>query len=398
MIKKTIWTGLLGLSLTTQALTLDEALTKALEQSPELRAARAEAQAAEVGVALSTLWQNPELDVEAEGIGGDNNGVDSAEYTVLISQEFPLFGKLRKSRAVADYAAEAARIEVSQTGLDFEAVVRQAFVDLQAGEILLNVRAQQVLLAEDFLKTAQARHEAGAASEIEVLRAEMELDENRGEQLAAEKIVGAVRNRLARLTGFPALGEIEGDFFQPLENPVGMFLAESHPALRLFQTLEKQADAELVREQAERIPNLTVSAGSRYEEDGGVQTYLFGVGIPLPLFNRGQTGSAAASFRAEAARAETETVRRALERELDALIVDFETASAEAFRIREVLLPKAERAAELSREGYASGRYGWLEWIEMQKMLEDARIQAVEAQHAAWTAHIELSKFKNGEE
>jgi cobalt-zinc-cadmium efflux system outer membrane protein len=398
MIKKMIWTALLGLSLNCPALTLEDALAKASEQSPELRAVRAEAQAADAESRVASLWQNPELELEAEGIGGNNRGTDSAEYTALISQEFPLFGKLRKDRAVADYAAAAARLSVLETLRGFEVLVRKTFVDLQAAEKLLEVRAQQMALAEDFLQTAQRRHQAGAASEMEVLRAEMELEKNRGEQLKTEKSVAAIRRRLAQLTGFPAIGKTEDDFFQPLELSGIAMLNHSHPMLQRFQTLEKQAGAELVREKVEWLPDVTLSAGTRYEEDGNIQTYLFGAAFPLPLFNRGRAGSVAASLRVDAARAQTDAVRRELEYELDALMGDFETASADAVRVRELLLPKAERAVELSREGYVSGRYGWLQLIEMQQILEETRIQSIEAQHAAWMAYIELLKFKTGEE
>jgi len=398
MIKKTIWTALLGLSFATQALTLDEALAKALEQSPELRAARAQAQAASAEIRLASLWENPELELEAEGLGGDNNGMNAAEYTAVISQEFPMAGKLRKNRAVADCAADAAALAAIEVSRDFEVQVRKAFADVQAAEKIMEVCARQVKLAGDFLRTAQKRHEAGAASEMEVLRAEMELEEKRGEQLAAGKRLEAARSQLARLTGLTTIGKTAGDFFQPLELYGIAALNSSYPVLQRFQTLEKQADAELAREKAAWVPDVTLSAGARYEEDGNIQTYLVGVGFPLPLFNRGQAGSAAASFRAQAARAETQTVRRELEHELDALRADFETASAEALRIREVLLPKAERAAALCKTGYEAGRYGWVELIEMQQMLGETHLQNIAAQHAAWTAYIELLKFKTGDE
>ncbi|HKL22667.1 MAG TPA: TolC family protein [Tichowtungia sp.] len=397
MIKKTVWTALLGLSLTAQALTLDEALANALEQSPELRAARAEAQAARTESAVASLWNNPELEVEAEGLGGDADGMNSAEYTAVISQEFPMFGKLRKRRAVADLAADAARMAALEVSRDFEALVRKAFAGLQAAEKIQQIRTEQVALAQDFLETAQTRYEAGAASEMDVLRARMELEETRGEELTAKKRMEASRKNLARLSGFPAIGKTDDAFFQTLEVSGLTTVSDSHPALRRFQTLEQQADAELAREKAAWLPDVTVSAGARYEEDGNVQTFLVGVGVPLPLFNRGRDASAAASFRAEAARAETASVRRRLEQALDTCLVEFETAMDEVRRVQDILLPQAERAEALCREGYASGRFGWMELLETRQMLEEVRLQQVAAQYAAWMAYIDLLKFKPGE-
>jgi cobalt-zinc-cadmium efflux system outer membrane protein len=395
MKKNNLLTAVLGLSLSTQALTLDEALRSAAEKSPEMAAARAEAQAAGADIRAASAWSNPELEFEAEGIGGDNSGTDSAEYSLLLSQEFTTSGKIRKGRAVAAHAADAARAAVIGTERDFELTVRQAFADAQAEQEILTVREQQLSLAEEFLSASQKRRETGAASELEVLRAEMMLESAQIEKLAAGKALSASRQKLARLTGLSS--KIQGDFFQPLKMPADLTLRATHPALQRFRALENRADAEIALARSAGIPDVTFGAGARYEEDRNAQSYLFSASIPLPLFNRGRAEALAAGLRAEAVRFENEAARRELETELSEAVAEFETAVAEVSRCRDALLPKAERAVDLSREGYASGRYGWLERIEVQQMLAETRIRTIEAQRTALRAHAQLLKFSTGE-
>jgi cobalt-zinc-cadmium efflux system outer membrane protein len=388
-----LWTAAIGLSLSSQALTLDDALRLAAEKSPELRAARAEAQAASADIRAVSTWSNPELGFEAEGLGGDYNGTDSAEYTLSLSQEFPTSGKIRKARAVGVHAAEAAQIAIRQTGRRFETAVRLAFIDVQAAQEILTVRAQQLALTDEFAQAARRRHEAGAASELEVLQAEMMLEAGKGDQLIAEKNQTAALQKLARLTGFPILGKLDGDFVQPLEIRDGLALRETQPTLQRFQALENQADAKVALAKSAGIPDVTFGAGARYEEAGDVQSYLFSASIPLPLWNRGRAETLAAGLRAEAVRYEHQLVRRELEEELMQTRTEFEIAVAEVSRFQTVLLPKAERAVQLVQEGYAAGRYGWLEQVEVQQELAEIRMGAIEAQRVALRAQAQLLKF-----
>lgn len=392
-----LWTAAIGLSFSSQALTLDDALRVATENSPELLMARAEAQAASAEIRSAAVWANPELGFEAEGLGGNNGGTGSAEYTLSLSQEFPTSGKNRKARTVATYAADAARLAGLEAGLDFKTEVRLAFAAAQAAQETLSVRARQLTLAGAFADAAGKRYQAGAASELDVLRAGMLLETVRGERLAAEQAVESTRQKLARLAGFPDIGKIEGDFFQPLEIPATLNLTEAHPALLRFQTLEKKAESEIALAKRTLVPDVTLGAGARYEEDGNVHSYLVSASIPLPLWNRGQSDVLAAGFRAERAFAERELARRELEGGLADARTEFELAVAESARYRTDLLPKAERAVQLVQEGYTAGRYGSLEVVEVQQELTDNRIAAIDAQHHALVAQAQLLKFTEGE-
>jgi len=379
-------------------LTLDRALDHALENSPALLSSWMEAEAADREIRQAGVWANPELDFEVEGVGGDMSGTASAEYTLALSQEFSLSGKPGKKQEMARYTAQAAELAAIEMELELETAVRKAFIETLARREIIIARAEQERLAGDFADSARRRHKSGGASELELLEADVTLEEIAMEKVRSEKdFVSAVKN-LALLIGLPDPGEIQGNLFENIEKPVSAPTVDSHPTLQRFQVLEKQAKAEVVLEKAGRIPDLTLVGGVRYIREEDIHTYVAGVSIPLPLLNTNRACCDAALLRARAAEAATAEAKRQLTREIAEIITEFEIADAEVKRFRDRLLPKTRRSYEICREGYAAGRYSWMELILAQQTLAETRIRYIEVQRDAQLALAELNKFIPGEE
>jgi cobalt-zinc-cadmium efflux system outer membrane protein len=393
-----LFAGLTVLPFFSPALTLDEAVQGALQNSPELRAARAEARASGEEVKAALFWQNPELEFEAEGLGGDHRGTGASEYSLRLSQEFPVSGKNRKSGTVQTHAAEAARFAAAETGLEVALAIRRAVIDQSAAEELASARERQLALAEEFLQAVLRRHEAGAASALEVLRAEMLRETLRADVTAAHSQKETARRKTEALSGLKPGELLRFDFFASLESPGPISLHQAHPALRRLDAIEDQSAAEVALARSAAIPDITLGAGMRYEKEGDIQSFIFSVSVPLPLFNRGRSEGIAAAFRMEKARAEREHIQRELTLELAELQAGFETAAAEASRFHTVLLPKAEQAVELVREGYVAGRYSWQETVEVQQTLTEVLIGRIHAQHSALRAQAGLLKLTSGED
>ena len=132
-----------GIAETGKPLTLEQALELALQNSPELRAARMNTLAAETTVDSVGLWSNPELKFEAEGVGGDLDGFDDTEYTVLLSQKFRRGGKRRHEREVALQSVGIAGHTVAERELALLAEVRLAFIEVIAQQEIDKVRSEQ---------------------------------------------------------------------------------------------------------------------------------------------------------------------------------------------------------------------------------------------------------------
>ncbi len=389
------WTALLGLFLSSPALTLDEALTQAFEKSPELRAVRAEAKAAAAEIRLASLWENPELEFEAEGIGGDNSGGSSAEYAAMVSQTFPMFGKTAKRRSVAQRAVEIREYDIAEAELVLAVQVRAAFSEVLAQQEITAVRHRQEQLAREFVEVAEKRHEAGSASELELVQAELALEEILMEQKCCSGDLDAAKKLLASLLG-TSLKEIgvPSGFFYELEKADAVQVDDMHPALQRLRAQEERVRAEAAVVRGQDIPDISLGAGVKYEAADDAQSFIVAASIPLPFWKRGRTGSAAALLRAEAVHARHDQMQRELQQQLNQWVTAYRSAVAETDQYKTRIIPRAEQAYELSRRGYDAGRYSWMELLAAQQNLAGIRIRYIEAQLAALRASAELSHFK----
>ena len=84
-------------------ITLEEAVSLALQHNPLLAAGTQALSAADARVVQAGLLPNPELEIEVENFGGsaDLGGLEYAESTAVISQPILLGGKRSRRRAVA---------------------------------------------------------------------------------------------------------------------------------------------------------------------------------------------------------------------------------------------------------------------------------------------------------
>ncbi|MDF7806172.1 TolC family protein [Pontiellaceae bacterium B12219] len=374
---------------------MEQALALARKQSPELRAARAQAQAAGQDIRAAGLWHNPELGFEAENVGGDNLGKNRGEYTLGISQEFPLSGRIGKAKDVARYGLNAAEQTIQLTEREFDAMVRSEFTRVLALQEISKVRKAQEVLARGFSETATKRYEAGGASELDTLQADSRYEEAQLATIAIEKQLEGALKSLASLLGVPFsdLGHPTGDFYHQLDDAQTVSIGTSYPALQRFQSLEEQARAEAKLARTQSIPDLTLGAGVRYQAEGDVQSFVVGASIPLPFVKRGKYESASSMLRADALSAERERLQRDLQQDLTRVMVMYESASIQASRYRDKLLPQAAKGYELSRDGYAAGRYSALEVIIAQQHLTETNIRYIESLLEARLALAEMTKY-----
>jgi outer membrane protein, heavy metal efflux system len=375
-------------------LTMEQALKLARTHSPELRAARMHSLAAEKGIGAAGLWENPELEFEAEGIGWDNDLFSEGEYSLGLVQEFQLGGKREKDRAVALESVAVASQAMLEKELELAAEVRRAFVEVAVQQETDKVRSGQEELGRAFVEVAQRRHKAGGGSELEVVQAELALEEIILSRTCCFGDLQAAQEKLSSLIGVPvkAIGQLDMPYFE-LETFERLVVDDSHPALQHLEAEAGKVRAEARRAGAQDISNISLGAGYRYEAAGDINTFVFSASMPLGFNKRGRAEHAAGLLRADAVQAEREEVLRKLQAELASLLALYDGAKAEVELTKDNLMPKAEQAYELSREGYGIGRFSWLELIAAQQNLADIRIRYIESLRDAHLAHAQISKF-----
>ena len=375
-------------------LTLEQALELARTNSPELRATRMVAQAAEKGIAAAGLWNNPILQIEAEGVGGDLNGFSDGEYAIGLKQRFKRGGKRSHERDIAFQVFNAAGNGISEAELKLAEQVRLAFIGVMTQQETGKVRAEQEQLGRAFVEVAKRRHEAGGGSELDVVQAELALEEIILTQTCCFGDLVAAQETLASLIGIPMkqLGETVSPYYEldPLD---ALALDDSYPALQRLAAESEKVRAEARQAKAKDASDVLLGAGYKYEAAGDINSFVFSIAMPLSFNKRGRAESAAASLRADAVLAERAEVRRVLQAELSTVLALYNGAMVEVELTKNKLIPKAEQAYALSRDGYNAGRFSWLELIAAQQNLADIRIRYIESLRDAHLARAQIAKF-----
>jgi len=391
-------TVVLGLSLYAQALTLDEAIELARENSPELRAARLNSQSAEQALVASGLWNNPTLKLRAEGVGGDLDATADAEYVVSLQQTFERGAKRKGRREIARQAAGAASMAAAEKELTLLARVREAFIDVLSQQETGKIRAEQEALGRAFVDVAEKRREAGGGSELEVAQAELSLEEILLSQTCCFGDLAAARQKLASLIGMPEkeMGELSGSYFQ-LDSTEGGTLAESHPALQRLKAEVSKVRAQAALDGMQDATGIKLEAGYKHEAAEDVNTFVVGAWVPLNFVRSGRARQVATLTRANAMEAQVDELRRSLRQRLSVLTALYSGSKIEAEMTRDRLIPKAEQTYELSRAGYEAGRFSWFELIAAQQQLAEIKIRYIDALKDAHFAWAQITKFMTKE-
>lgn len=374
-------------------LTLREALALAARLNPGLAASAHEVLGAEGNARQAGALPNPEFEIEAEDFGGTDarKGYDGATTTASLSQQFELGGKRFKRQAVARAEARLTGWEHEAARVDLLTRTKQAFVDVLAAQGHVALAEASLALAEDVRKAAAERVKAGKVPELEEIKASVEVSSAGIAHDRARRELDVARKLLAANWGSAtprfvnAVGSLED------VRDVGSLdslaaAVERAPEAARWTDARLAAAKSLGLAKSQRVPDITVNVGvSRFEEDG-TPAAVAGVALPLPLFDRNEGGIAAAQHGVAAAEQKERAARLLAATNLAEIHGRLDTARSEAIAIRDALLPAAQKAFDAAQTGYRQGKFGFLEVLDAQRTLNDARaghLEALAAYHKA---------------
>jgi cobalt-zinc-cadmium efflux system outer membrane protein len=374
-------------------LTRAEALARALSDDPNIAAAAAAERAADAGVAQAGRWANPTLNVLRENVSGSGvySGDARAETTYALSQPLQLGGDRRARRDLAARERDAARIGADIRRLDLVEAVEHAFIDAQAAASALGVAEERRATARDLAESAERRVRAardplmaGARAEARLVEAEVDLETARREAHAA-------RARLATHWGGDGAFALETASFE--QTPEAVAAVRAAPDLALAAAQAERAEARIDLERARAFPDVDVQAGWRQFRENDETALLFGVSVPLSLWDRNQGGVARARAERAMAGYELAARERALMREHSMLQTQLETSRLEVEALDARVIPLSEQALERARDGYAQGAFSYLDVFEAQRALSDARLRRISALRSYHRAQASLARL-----
>jgi cobalt-zinc-cadmium efflux system outer membrane protein len=256
-------------------------------------------------------------------------------------------------------------------------------------------------IAEQLLRSAQARMELGATGGLEVNLAQVERGRVRGERTQAEV---QLTNRHAALgilcgvtPGTPLL--LTSSHTAPpqlattdVSLPSLLAMAEAHRADLAAVRLQEQAlAAEVSKLRREAVPNLVLSFD--YQRDLPGQEFWGGtVGLTLPVWNRNQ-GPLAQVHAAELQRqAEERLLRTRIHGEVAAAQRKLVLLRSQVREFEQEVIPPAERSIELLRQGWQAGKFDLFRVITASRELAETRLRLLDLLEELWATAIETER------
>ncbi|RYH67863.1 MAG: TolC family protein, partial [Alcaligenaceae bacterium] len=271
-----------------EPLSLSKAIELAIEGNPEVAAATRQLEATEGVVLQGRSRPNPELAYSLE---------DTRSKTRTQSWQLSLPVELGGKRAARTRAAEKAREQAQAQLAELKATVRAnvaaAYFDVLTAQERLVLAGDSVALAKSSTDTVAKRVAAGKVSPLEESKARVA---EAGVRVELAQAASEQRNALSRL--FALLGRIDAPLTVlegKAENlPSVPSLADLQPlissspgvVLARIEVERRKALSEL--EQSKRVPDVTVSVGMQRSNETQRNVLLFGVSVPLPVFDRNQ--------------------------------------------------------------------------------------------------------------
>ena len=377
-------------------LSLTKAIELALEGSPEVAAAPRQWEATEGQVLEGRARPNPELAYSLE---------DARSRTRMQSWQLNLPVELGGKRAARTKAAEKSREQAQAQLNELKAALRAnvaaAYFDVLTAQERLVLAKDSVALAKSSTDTVAKRVAAGKVSPVEESKARVA---EAGIRVELAQAASEQRNALSRL--FALLGKIEAPFTVlegKAENlpPVPKLadlqsLISSSPAVVLARIEVDRRKALTDLEQSKRVPDITVSAGIQRSNETQRNILLFGVSVPLPVFDRNQGNLLEALKLEDKARDELQGATVRLHSEVAQAQERLSTIAAEVQSLRQDVLPGAKSAYDAATIGFENGKFNFLEVLDAQRTYFTAKSQYLKALGEAHRAAADVDRLLGG--
>jgi len=372
---------------------LAELETIALEHNPTLVQAAMGIRAAEGKHLQAGLYPNPVIGYLGEEIGEEGR---AGQQGAFFGQEVVTAGKLRLGRAVAGHEVEHARCA-------WDVQRRRVLNDVRAGyyEVLLAQRTieldkELVRIGGQGVKAAEQLEAAMEVSRAEVLQARIEADTAKLELQNARNRLWAAWRRLAAVLGTPQMeptplaGKLEDDLPDLAWKDVFTRLMAGSPELAQARSAVQRARCKFAQERAERIPNVDMLAGVRYDNASRNTVATVEIGLPLPVFDRNQGNICKAEAELVAAENEIRRIELQLHQRLAIAFERYANARHQVETYSTKLLPNAEASLKLVQTGCQLQEFDYLTLLTAQRTYFRVALANLEGLHRLQASRVDI--------
>ena len=376
-------------------LTLRNAVRLTLLHNPELKAYSYNIRAAEARHLQAGLWQNPELEIEVENVGGSGefSGLDSAETTIQLSQIIKLGDKIGKRKQIFAYDTQLAENEYCAKRLDIACELTKAFITLLFIQKKIELSEELVQISDAIVDSVDKRVQAGKVSSIDLSKARVGMANFKLQQLEITQYYNVTRSKLSsywnnRTPVFTeAVGQMDELGVLPKIEDLQFFLKNNPEMIQRAVEVQKRK-AEMAFADSLRGGDLKIAAGVKHFNDLDDTAFVFGFSIPLSVSDRNQGGRMEAIQQYRKAQEMQKVSAIGVWNEINRLYAGLQTAHTKATILREEVLAGSEEMFNASKISFEQGKKDYLELLDSQRMyfaLKNEYIDTLAEYHIAKT-------------
>ncbi|MBA4419128.1 MAG: hypothetical protein C0392_14660 [Syntrophus sp. (in: bacteria)] len=376
-------------------LSMGDAEKLLVENSIELRAKKQDLKKSDAEVTGARLLPNPDIKyyLATEGSGPNNK-----ESTYSVVQPIDFAGKRGKRIETAEKKRDAGRLLFDYEALAMVSQMKQVYYRI----LLLKENERAITgiieMSEEVERKTASKVDVGDTSEVDLMKIRSEKKKflRLIENLKADIVVE--RKKLALTLNLPDLEFVLNEKFQyqlpsPDINKIAEEVLETRTDIRAQAAVVDASTSSLALAKREAIPSIGVEAGYR-RWVGGSDGVVFGLAIPLPIFDRGQGKIAAAFAENEKQRLNYELLKRYAANEISVLrdrITHYQARIADmAGQLR-----TSKEMTKISRISYEEGEANLIELLDSVRSEKDLIMEYNSAVYEYWASIFELERATN---
>lgn len=404
-----------------EKITLEAAIELAVKNNTDYAANRLDLDIAKNNIKAANRLQNPDINVFYNfGKAGEGN-----PQQIGLSETIEI-AKRGARKKLAKANLELTKENVGYFEFDLKMDVREAYVNLVAAKSILNSLQDQQKLLQELVEIAKKRVAAGAAPEMDVIQAEIALNQMITQVNTAKvnvksavfefnKVINPKDNQNADF-------DSADDLFNDKENFTGLLTPKPKSRLPEFDTiaensLKNRFDIRIAKQQVnvaqknltvvarQRIPDLAIQGGYGYQSKGMSDDGTFQNGayagaslVNIPIFYSYRPEIKNAKLEVEKAQLNYNSTRFKALKDLNNAYEKFVTAQLNLNYYNDKLLKSSEEMIKISKRSYEVGKSNLTTLIVMEQSYKSIIVGYTYALSEYYNCWIDFLREVNAEE
>lgn len=390
-------------------ITIQEAVNIASKNNLDIQSSRLNLNIEDNNIKAANRLQNPEFGVFYNlGKAGKGNPQEiGLAQTIELGKRAP-----RKQLAKSEYLLSQKNIEYLE--IDLRMDVREAYTNLLAKKSVLATIQEQEDLLNKLVDVAKERHKTGKVSEIDVLQAQLLVNQIKTEVNSAKYDVKTALYEFNKVINCPDgfYDTIQDHFteeYQPLSMPKPTAKMPDFNTIS-NEAINNRADIKIALQEIEvaeknllvvlrkKVPDIEIEGGYGYQNPGQSDDSTFKHGafigasiLNIPLLYNYAPEIKNAKIKLEQAHLNYASVENKAENDLKKAYEKFLTAQVNLNYYSDELLSNSEELIKASRKSYKEGKIDLTTLITMEesyRMITIAHTYALAEYYNAWNYFI----------